>query len=133
MCTACDAGTYLPGSGGESASKCLTCPANTLSSTGAGAITECLCLLGHYGSAGSYCTACTRGTYKDATGPGGCTMCPAGTYSSEIGGGSAGVCNTCPDNSDSLEGSSTQDDCICDAGYTGSDGGPCVACDAGTP
>ncbi|KAJ1481773.1 hypothetical protein T484DRAFT_1806256, partial [Baffinella frigidus] len=68
----------------------------------------------------------------DSTGPGVCTVCPAGSYSAEIGGGSAGVCETCPDNSDSEKGSSTQDDCICDAGYFGSDGGPCVSCSAGT-
>ncbi len=41
-------------------------------------------------------------------------------------------CTACPAFSSSPEGASNFRDCICDAGYTGQDGGPCVACAAGT-
>ena len=43
----------------------------------------------------------------------------------------ASECTSCPDYSDSPAGSSAATDCICNAGYTGSNGGTCTACTAG--
>jgi hypothetical protein len=37
----------------------------------------------------------------------------------------------CPANSDAPEGSNAESDCLCNAGFTGPNGGPCVECIAG--
>lgn len=42
------------------------------------------------------------------------------------------TCNTCPLNSVSSEGSVNIEDCKCDLGYTGADGGVCTSCAVGT-
>jgi len=41
-------------------------------------------------------------------------------------------CALCPANSMSMPGSALVENCKCDAGYTGPDGGPCTACETGT-
>ena len=41
------------------------------------------------------------------------------------------MCEACPANSIAPKGSDELTDCMCDAGYTGSDGGTCTACIAG--
>ena len=41
------------------------------------------------------------------------------------------TCVRCPAHSDSAAGALAATDCLCNAGYTGPDGGACVACDAG--
>ena len=61
-----------------------------------------------------------------------CDNCPAGTWSHESAATAQSICTSCPTHSDSAAGSASQDDCICDPGYSGGDGGPCQACDAGT-
>lgn len=41
------------------------------------------------------------------------------------------MCGKCPSNSTALSGSDKQEDCMCDAGYTGANGEDCVNCVAG--
>ena len=43
----------------------------------------------------------------------------------------ASECTSCPDYSDSPAGSSAATDCLCNAGYSGFNGGACTACVAG--
>jgi hypothetical protein len=52
-----------------------------------------------------------------------CTPCPSDTYASETGSIS---CTNCPSHSSSPIGSTTPTDCICNDGYSGSPGGPCI-------
>ena len=56
--------------------------------------------------------ACARGKYKISNGSQTCDLCPMHTYSGE--------------------GSGRMDNCTCNKGYTGADGGACEACVAGT-
>jgi Ca2+-binding EF-hand superfamily protein len=55
--------------------------------------------------------------------------CVAGKYKSAAGSGS---CDDCPAASNSPIGSIAIENCICNAGWSGPDGGPCKACAAGT-
>ncbi|KAJ1481775.1 hypothetical protein T484DRAFT_1806263, partial [Baffinella frigidus] len=61
-----------------------------------------------------------------------CTKCKAGTYSQTLAASDAATCLTCPAFSFSLEASSSRLQCLCDAGYTGPDGGPCAICAPGS-
>jgi len=102
-CTACDAGTYKAATG---AGECVTCPARTSSASGSDELTACKCLAGYNGTlSGAACTACMAGMFKNAVGEAECQFCPA--------------------NSESSAGSAL---CYCSAGFSGVDGGPCVAC-----
>jgi hypothetical protein len=58
-----------------------------------------------------------------------CLSCPDGKYSTATG---ASVCSICPANSGSASGSSLLTDCSGNAGLSGSDGGPCIACGQGS-
>jgi len=81
------------------------------------------CATGWTGPAGS-CTQCPAGTYKATTGPVDCNNCEAGTYGSSPG---STTCVSCPSNSTASEGSDELTDCKCNDGFTGPDGGACVA------
>jgi hypothetical protein len=63
---------------------------------------------------GNACTACNAGQYKNQSGTAACNVCPIG-LSSGIGSTSSSVCNSNP----------------CNAGFTGPNGGPCIACATG--
>jgi len=65
----------------------------------------------------SSCVSCSAGQYRDG--------CPDNTATSE------GSCLACPADSSSPAGSTTQTQCVCNAGYSGNSGGPCSACPAG--
>ena len=43
----------------------------------------------------------------------------------------ASECTSCPDNSNSPVGSTSAGSCVCNAGYIGSNGSTCTACEAG--
>ena len=56
-----------------------------------------------------------------------CSACPTGTYKPTPG---SDACTDCPNNSISPSVSTAETDCVCNAGYTGPDGGECVPCEA---
>ena len=55
---------------------------------------------------------------------GSCESCPVNTYVSDTG----DECTSCPANTVSPPGSPDITDCKCNLGYTGPDGGTCIAC-----
>ena len=57
----------------------------------------------------------------------GCYVCGAGKFSN-----GSGVCFACPPSTTSEAGSQDETDCVCNAGYSGRDGGPCLPCQADT-
>lgn len=104
---------------------------------------SCRCNAGYSGSDGGACAACGTGTYKSVRGSDACQpcaagnvqptagseacdVCPAGTYAD------AEICVTCPQHSTSAAQSEAQSSCLCNAGYTGPDGGACEACGFGS-
>jgi len=70
------------------------------------------------------------GKYKTSTGNALCSVCAAGTYSGEVG-ATSNLCINCPIDSNSNDTSITKTNCICNAGSSSPDGGPCVKCVAG--
>lgn len=128
-CVACPVGTYSPVAGALNSSACLSCPANTISKAGSTDITDCICNTGFEGSSdGAACTPCSIGTYKAGNGSGLCVTCAEGTYQTAT---EASTCTTCPSYTNSPMGSDDITDCICYAGYSGSDGAACNACGLG--
>ena len=90
----------------------------------------CLCKCGYVpnSTAGPQpCIACESGLYKQKWGTASCQECAAGKYSAAP---AACTCPTCPPNSSTS--ASGQSACLCNAGHTGPDGGPCNACVPGT-
>jgi hypothetical protein len=97
------------------------------------ALSLCVCALRQVCPAGSErdgdtCTACAVGKYKIIQGSEACTDCGSGKYSNFV---AATSCQTCPANANAPQASNEQTDCICNSGFTGSDGGNCTACVAG--
>ena len=109
-CTSCEAGTYQIFNGSW---PCSMCPSNSNSPPGSDEPTDCVCNAGYTGPDGGACQHCTANTYKPQNGPSACFPCPSNSQSS-------------------LEASTRVTDCICNAGYSGPDGGPCTACNAGS-
>jgi hypothetical protein len=115
----CNIGTF--GEGGGPCTPChensgATCTSMAHSARYCRVDKECYCNVGYAGPAfGTVCTACAAGTYKATIGNGAvCIACPA-DHTSPIASNSSAACVPSP----------------CNAGYTGSNGGPCVACTAG--
>lgn len=129
-CLSCGEGKYstvLASVGGH----CTNCPANTNAPAASGSPVACTCNAGSTGGGGTTaCTLCVAGTFKVATGPAACSICPADWYSTEVG-ATSDTCLQCPENSIAPSGSDELTDCVCKPGYTGANGGPCVACVAG--
>jgi len=79
------------------------------------------------------CAECPGGTANPLTGSTSsddCIQCRAGTYSEfEV---AAAVCANCSASANSPARSDNSTDCICNAGYTGPDGGHCPSCVRGT-
>ncbi len=65
----------------------------------------------------SVCDACPVGTFKDTLGSAACTNCNANTYSGRTAQKNNATCTPCYENSVSLPGSDTIDDCSCSAGF----------------
>ena len=144
-CVKCVPGTYSTASGLPRSAQCTLCNAGAYS-TGSGLIDSSTCLLcdkGKYSTssgipASSGCVDCSAGTYSSASGKSlasDCTTCTAGSYSAL----SATVCTSCPPQSSTPSaGATQQDDCKCNAGFsgdpkTGCDGCPANSyCSAGT-
>jgi len=91
-------------------------------------VTSCLCNAGFGGSGRSDCKSCVAGKYKGETSSIPCTSCPTNMYATAVQAVSIATCSPCPEGSVSIPGETI---CFCAAGFTGPDGGPCVACAAG--
>ena len=143
-CAACPAATYSS----ADRTHCLMCPSDSSSPTSSDEVADCTCNAGYTGPHGGPCTACVAGTYKPAAGSVACTLCGAGKYSTTVGALSVSTCLDCPaatyssadrthcvmcpSDSSSPILSDEVTDCVCNAAYTGPNGGPCTACVAGT-
>jgi len=107
---------------------CRDCPRNSTSLPFSTSLLNCTCVPGFTGPNGGNCTACPAGTYKNSTGEADCVICPRDSYSTVA----QAVCSSCPANSYSPNGSLTVLSCSCGRGYSGPDGGPCLACTPGS-
>ena len=149
-CESCTGGTYKdtignaqctncpPSSYSETFSTCLPCPSDSTCFFPCYDAGACICNAGYYGdpSIGDTCTVCPPNSGSYCT-VGSCTaivncFCNQGYY------GSAGSCTACPANSGSncadhgsLRCAESQEQCLCNAGYAGPNGGPCI--DTTTP
>jgi hypothetical protein len=124
----CGPGTYsLDGRNGAGDKACRQCPANSVGLMESGYVsTYCLCNPGYTGDLSftwdgiprdSSCTACGEGKFKISTGAYQCSSC-----TTSFGGDNSGS---------SVRGSSSQDSCLCNAGYEKPTYGPCEQCKAG--
>lgn len=128
-CTNCGVQKYSTAVAATSAETCAACPANTVSDVGSAMIEACTCNTGYTGADGHECSACELGQYKEATGSASCTDCGKGKYSGFLAMKTAETCLSCPANSlTRLTGNDVIEDCECNAGYTGPNGGHCTAC-----
>ncbi len=129
-CDNCASGKY---SAVPTSTTCLACTQGSSSEAGSSSATDCICNAGFSMNNATWtCVHCAAGEYKDAKGSAECSLCQAGKYSSSIAANNASVCLACPADSHSSSGSTFLSNCVCNRGYTGSDGGTCVACEAGT-
>jgi hypothetical protein len=112
--SACTAGYYSP----DDAQTCTACPAGKYSTT----VTA---------TSAQTCISCESGKYSGTVGAGSsatCINCPNGTYFDGTGGTNSGVCLACPGNASSYPGSKLLEACVCNAGFSGANGGACTAC-----
>ena len=128
-CTTCDRGKYKTAFGSAS---CVACPPSSYTKDAASTnYSECMCNAGYTGPAHN-CTPCLPGTFKDTLGSHTCSACPFDFFSG-VGDGVGGAtsCTKCAPNSRSPRGSALKAACKCEPGYYGSNGGPCIKCEAG--
>ena len=143
---------YSPVGGANATSDCIMCPYYATSNPGSTKESDCFCMPGGTREVGICdscfgCWQCARGKYKWDPGDAPCDDCPAGTwlnregvntpsscwkcppntYSTSLGAVVQSVCISCPANSASPLASDEQTDCKCNTGWTGVDGGTCVA------
>lgn len=112
VCVDCPANTYFDGSVGTSIAVCISCTLNSASSEGSSSVNSCICNAG-YTKTGSTCSACAVGKFKSTSGDGSCQDCPMNSATQ-------------------LTGRITSNDCQCNAGYVGQNGGPCSPSPAGS-
>ena len=143
-CRMCPPEQYAP----AASAICEVCPAHSAALAHSGLITDCLCNTGFTGPDGGPCVACPAGTHKDSNGSADCTNCSVGMYSPTVAADSnitcrmcppeqyapaaSAICEVCPAHSAALAHSGLITDCLCNTGFTGRDGGPCVVCPADT-
>ena len=134
----CRAGRYAFVNESSGEHSCVLCPANSYSDVGSEQLHDCFCNSGFYAidadKKPGTCVNCPNHSTSEprSTAIENC-KCYSGYFSQVVGawGGSTIRCNACPPGSVSPYGSSMYDDCICDQGFTGFDGGPCFECPAG--
>ena len=145
-CVSCGAGKYSS-AGSDGPDDCLDCERGSSSPAGAGVCSPCAagkfsfslgasscsyCPAGKISSERAQdCTFCEAGTYSAAAGQSSCVGCVSGKYSTTVGATDADACMACNGNALSAAGSSNITDCKCKQDFSGPDGGPCVACEAG--
>ena len=151
-CTLCTPNSYC------ASGKLSNCSANSQSTAGSAVLSSCTCNPGFYGPVGGNCTQCPTNSYCTGgsnisgcvtnavtAGPqtisaglcfcdrgysginnSACVSCVAGTWCW------TGIPNNCPPNTNSAPRSSYNTNCTCNAGYSGSGGGPsCTQCGVG--
>lgn len=127
ICSKCEQKSYKSYYGN---SECNSCVSNSVTMT-SGSISndECICDKGFQGINGISCIECGLGTYNEEYGQINCKLCPVNTYSSNTANVNILNCTTCGENrnSNGINGLTSFDDCICDAGYY-KKGGICVQC-----
>ena len=132
-CTKCPRNTYLTLFGGNFLSQCQQCTDHSSSLEGSRSNTSCHCNAGYYGNGQSGCNACPKGTYNSDPDKAECISCPAGKFSVVEGATEVGTCESCIANSHSLPKSTVKTACLCNAGFTGPNGGTvCNQCGFGT-
>jgi hypothetical protein len=124
-CLECGVGTYSPSIAATDPESCLSCPADSVSSTGSKTIGDCECAIGHERGSGVGCVACAMGSYKTDVGTGGCTICPQDTYADVQG---ASNCSSCPASTTAGSGTESVVGCSCIPGYERTDDSTCQAC-----
>jgi hypothetical protein len=112
-CSACAADTYQPSQGQTT---CQLCDPSARSPEASVTPLACLCNAGFADDSAHECLVCAGGTYKEAAADDEEDTEP---------------CDVCPEDSFSLPQSGRLADCLCDPGFSGPDGGPCVACAPG--
>ena len=120
--TKCAPGSYAATTGMTS---CIQCPLGAVSVEGASSLQECKCELEGWRTLSDNICTCLPGYARDLHNM--CRLCQSGFYCP----GSDFPAHACPANSISHAGASNITECVCEAGYTGVDGGPCSACDSG--
>jgi len=111
-CTAlCQPGYYCPA--GSTSETEFPCPENSISTVGAGNISDCLCLPGYTGA--TMCRICPEGTYKATAGPESCIPCGPGMYT-PAGATSLSQCHCLPGYSPIEGGEGCEDIDECTAG-----------------
>lgn len=126
-CVSCGIDTYT-----QDLVTCAPCPVNSKSPMGSNELSNCVCSVGFTGTDGGPCQACETGKYKSELGDAACSVCPVNTWQNLTASIDANSCVACDVNSVSPEGSGAMSDCQCKSGYTGPNGGPCVACTDGS-
>lgn len=127
--------------------QCVVCATDTYSDAGTGNL-KC-CPTGSYAGVGrlvccptntyapkdsticTYFPPCAAGTYRTPDRTGKCEKCVQGKYSQEENAMSVSTCLQCPTNTNSPEASNHLSNCVCDAGFTRPNGGPCEQCTVG--
>ena len=109
-CAECAANTYGDGS------SCVSCDPNAVSAAGSQAATSCKCNAG-YAPVDAFDGSATRT----------CVPCQPNTFSAH----GQDWCSACDPNAQALAGSTSATACQCNAGFSGPNGSPCVACAAG--
>ena len=154
-CVSCSRGKYSAQEAANDATTCQNCVAGKFSDTlGANSSAACTsCNPGKYSAhaaanASATCVACPRGSYTQTAGMTGCVECSRGKYGSDATGATNGTqhclpcsilgyqpntgktaCKACPSNTQTLDTQAMQlEECLCNQGYTGPDGGNCTQC-----
>lgn len=135
-CLLCPESTWQDTSQADAtARECTPCPSNSSHSLSAStSILDCVCHPGFWRPEGSLiCQPCTEGYYCE--GGNARIACPVNQWSYS----GAAECSQCPANSESLVsvgstggGLTSPDQCQCNPGFTGTGGGGCTICPAGT-
>jgi len=107
---------------------CTRCPTDSNSPKYSHLVDACVCNAGFSRENGNICQQCHSGKYKDSTGNTPCVDCATTTYSSILGANTSSVCQKCADNSQSLQGSTKIQDCLCNSGFSGEYGNLCMQC-----
>ena len=141
-CTACAGGSFKDGLGNSmctqcpvahysvSTQACGSCPALTSSLAGSASVTACVSVPGAYKELDEPAKMCPPATFQDEANQTACKRCPDDTYQTQSGAVEAAKCTSCPAQASIRPAGPgvALANCSCDPGYTGGDGGPCVAC-----
>ena len=126
---------YSTVTGSVSSNDCIACPQNSRIVAGGSsgsASTQCECFEGHTFD-GLQCVPCAAGTYKDITGPDACIACAVGKFNTLRRSWQETDCLQCPPESYTADvGTTSQANCLCNAGFFGADALSCTACAPGS-